>query len=610
MFFLVSGNSTDAQRALADAAQLHWLPSTRGLEVGGTPVGTYSFMTEFVNKRVDTIIEELTQFCTYIDGPNGTMKARVQTIYAMIRQCSAQQLTHLLRTCPPSTTLHASLRLDTAITNAIYHITDSNKFLPPEGSIQMLQILNRLFLSIRLGGDGMTNSTETREAAYVASIVQCAPSMRQFCPDVGVFATDATIATSIHEFEIALASLSSKGVTCLSSFNSLNIWTSQAQVRVQHQISTQLQALRRTAALQALPTGPPNNGGPINQLSPDDAARRRQGLANYTCRAGSAWLSGNPCMWRTMMNNALFNLSYAIRNMFDLRGSRTHCICGAPLDRLWDHTRICSRATVRSKASNPAHATVTHSLRRELEIGCNDGHYCLVQGEPFMSDFLQRRDLQQTHQGDDSRPARRADIALTNFDTNTTTLIDVTVASHNSQSAATDYTVGRAADARAIEKRRRYDREYYTNNPNAKLVVFAVESSGAVHPEAHQFLKEHARLTDPSNYSRKLGQLLTSLSVSIQAARARSVTTARDLLSVDGAPTIPYANGPLPKVPPPVSVAPTLSSTLCSYSSTNSSPYIIDQHHLLCSVDQHCQRQPISPHHGRSHSDNEPTIDQ
>ena len=558
VLFSLGEQHTEAQRALADAAQLHWLPSTRGLEVGGTPVGTYSFMTEFVNKRVDAIIDELTQFCTYIDGPNGTMKARVQTIFAMIRQCSAQQLTHLLRTCPPSTTLHASLRLDTAIANAIYHITDSNKFLPPEGSIQMLQILNRLFLSIRLGGDGMTNSTETREAAYVASIVQCAPSMRQFCADAGVFATDTTIVTSIHEFQLALASLSSKGVTCLSSFNSLNIWTSQAQVRVQHQISAQLQALRQTAALQALPTGPPNNGGPINQLSPDDAARRRQGLVNCTCRASGAWLSGNPCMWRTMMNNALFNLSYAIRNMFDLRGSRTHCICGVPMDCLWDHTRICSRATVRSKASNPAHATVTHSLRRELEIGCSDGHYSLVPGEPFMSDFFQRRGLQQTHQDDDARPARRADIAFTNFDTNATTLIDVTVASHNSQSAAADYTVGRAADARIIDKRRRYEREYHTNNPNAKLVVFAVESSGAVHPEAHQFLKEHAKLTDPSNHGRKLGQLLTSLSVSIQAARARSITTARDLLSVDGAPTIPYTNGPLPTVPPPVSVAPTL----------------------------------------------------
>ena len=93
------------------------------------------------------------------------------------------------------------------------------------------------------------------------------------------------------------------------------------------------------------------------------------------------------------------------------------------------------------------------------------------------------------------------------------------------------HTVGRAADARAIEKRRRYDREYYTNNPNAKLVVFAVESSGAVHPEAHQFLKEHARLTDPSNYSRKLGQLLTSLSVSIQAALPSVAKPAAGLIS-------------------------------------------------------------------------------
>ena len=316
--------------------------------------------------------------------------------------------------------------------------------------------------------------------------------------------------------------------------------------------------MRQTAALQALPTGPPNNGGPINLLNPDDAARRRQGLANYTCRASGAWLNGNPSMWRTMMNNALFCMSFNLRNMFDLRGSRTHCICGAPLDCLWDHTRVCPKTTVRNKANNPAHATVTHSLRRGLEVGRNDGLYSLVPGEPFMNDFLQRRDPQQIDQDDDSRPARRADIALTSFDTNITTLIDVTVASHNSQSAAADYTVGRAADTRATDKRRRYDREYFTNNPTAKLVIFAVESSGAVHREAHQFLKEHARLVDPSNHGRKLGQLLTSLSVSIQAARARSITTARDLLSLDGAPITPYTNGPLPTVPPPVSTAPTL----------------------------------------------------
>ena len=84
---------TAAQRQLAAEACLHWLPSTAGLEVGGTPVGHHNFVTESVNKCVDKIIDELDTFATYIDGPNGTMKARVQTMCTMIRQCTAQQFT-------------------------------------------------------------------------------------------------------------------------------------------------------------------------------------------------------------------------------------------------------------------------------------------------------------------------------------------------------------------------------------------------------------------------------------------------------------------------------------------------------------------------------------
>jgi hypothetical protein len=50
------------------------------------------------------------------------LRARVQTIIAMIRQSSTQQLTHLLRTCSPATTLHATRRLDTAVANTIFRI--------------------------------------------------------------------------------------------------------------------------------------------------------------------------------------------------------------------------------------------------------------------------------------------------------------------------------------------------------------------------------------------------------------------------------------------------------------------------------------------------------
>jgi hypothetical protein len=283
VLFGLGHNYTTAQYRLATDAALHWIPADQGLEIGGTPVGSYAFMTNFVNKTVDGILRELDQLQAFVKGP--PLKPSTQ--------CSAQQLTHLLRTCPPSTTLHATRRLDSAIASAVYQITDSNKFLPPVESVAIQTILNRLFLSIHLGGDGMINSEETREAAYVGSLLQCAPAIRHFCTTAGILSTDTTIAMCLHEFERAHHSLQSKGVTCLSNTKSVNIWTSPLQIRMQKKFSDQLQSLRRAAALRALPTGPPNTGGALNPLTHHDIERRRQGINNYTCRASGAWLKSN-----------------------------------------------------------------------------------------------------------------------------------------------------------------------------------------------------------------------------------------------------------------------------------------------------------------------------
>jgi hypothetical protein len=144
----------------------------------------------------------------------------------------------------------------------------------------------------------------------------------------------------------------------------------------------QLQSLRRAAALRALPTGPPNTGGAINRLTLHDIARRRQGINNYTCRASGAWLKSNPAMWSNRMNDSCFNMSFWICNMFNVMGSRTNCICGTPTDCLGDHTRVCSRDAVKSKASNPAHATLSRSLRQYLDHGRSNGSYIITPGEP------------------------------------------------------------------------------------------------------------------------------------------------------------------------------------------------------------------------------------
>jgi hypothetical protein len=73
-------------------------------------------MIEHINTTVDAIIDEMLPLETCLHGLNGTMRARVQTIFKMIQHCSAQQSPHV--------TLHVSRRLDAAIANTIHRIMD------------------------------------------------------------------------------------------------------------------------------------------------------------------------------------------------------------------------------------------------------------------------------------------------------------------------------------------------------------------------------------------------------------------------------------------------------------------------------------------------------
>ena len=37
------------------ASDLHWIPCNLGLQIGGTPVGSFDYMVESVNKTVDAM---------------------------------------------------------------------------------------------------------------------------------------------------------------------------------------------------------------------------------------------------------------------------------------------------------------------------------------------------------------------------------------------------------------------------------------------------------------------------------------------------------------------------------------------------------------------------
>jgi hypothetical protein len=154
---------------------------------------------------------------------------------------------------------------------------------------------------------------------------------------------------------------------------------------------------------------------------------------------------------------------------------------------------------------------------------------------------------------DPQAAAHHADIVLLSHSDEQprTTLIDVTMAAHNAQHADPDYHPGSSAIHRAAQKHASYDAEFNTADPDVKLVVFAVETSGALHKEAYQFLRHHMTALNGPSSQISIQRALQTISVSIQTSRACCVALARSHLSLDEEPAFPYTNGVIPAVPPP-----------------------------------------------------------
>ena len=142
---------------------------------------------------------------------------------------------------------------------------------------------------------------------------------------------------------------------------------------MQGKITCQLQQLRRRKELNSLPMGVPQNGiAALQPLSVNDTAIRRQGITNCTCPDSGQFLLANSAHFLNRMNNLAFTLSIQLRLKFPVMGSRTHCICGDPMDCLGDHVLICRRPTVRNKARNTAHASLSRQLLEQQKL---EGNY-------------------------------------------------------------------------------------------------------------------------------------------------------------------------------------------------------------------------------------------
>ena len=154
-------------------------------------------------------------------------------------------------------------------------------------------------------------------------------------------------------------------------------------------------------------------------------------------------------------------------------------------------------------------------------------------------------------------PNQRADISLISTslpNPGAVTLIDVTLAAHNRQHGGPEYSVGAAAILRAREKHDMYNRTFDFSSDAVRLEVFAIETSGATTSRGTP-VSSFPRYSNrsPQSWHLQFSKILKTLSVAVQTARAKCVIIARDRLTLDTAPLVPFINGLLP-VPPPVRI--------------------------------------------------------
>jgi len=132
----------------------------------------------------------------------------------------------------------------------------------------------------------MTDCNELKDAAYVASLLECSSA--------GARATDTHLVTSLREFDASLQYLRARGVTCLPLITVFNIWTNRPLLRMQKQIIRLFVRLKPYAPFLL-------GGSALNPLDIHDAARRRQGLTNATCRGSCAWLAANSSIFMNQL---------------------------------------------------------------------------------------------------------------------------------------------------------------------------------------------------------------------------------------------------------------------------------------------------------------------
>jgi len=513
-----------------------------GFMCAGTPVGSEEFKRKVINNQADKIIAELHEIVEIVKSTRfGSVVNTSQIMFHMVRLCSPQQFMFLQRVCPPSSTFEAASRIDTAIVNAIFQITDTLQWMPEEDTDEMREIVDQMFLRIRLGGMGMQSTRASAVHAFVASTMQNLHLIKKFSPDIDTIGSPAYETPEMREFRSLIGELRENGYTGISVADMLFVHT-KSMTKVQRILADQHQQRMKDRVTERMPPQAPSGGFNIRCLNEDERSRIHQTQANSDTTA-NAFMNANPGVHK--LNDKMFSILIGIRFGCRVIGSRRYCICGKKLDPFGNHSYVCNVKGVSTFEKHQNHSALNEYCQRMLRRV--DESFRVPKSEPHLDEYLERR-------ADGEGGVRhRGDFIMIPNDGSTPTIYDATctspIAENNNQSNTINTLVpGAAAEKASLRKDEHYNKFYVPNPQRCMVKAVAMETTGGMSAELRALIKMVAeeivkKKGNQQSVASTMQFLTQEISVEFAEIRVRAVLRQISRTSLDNYPTYRASNG-------------------------------------------------------------------
>ena len=374
------------------------------------------------------------------------------------------------------------------------------------------RIVDQILLQISRGGIGIQSSEDTRRMAYVGSWALIGQRIETI---LGIEQMDQVRTDlAIHMSQMVIAGIVREG-----------------DLTVQSELSRKYAAIKGNKTFEMVVPLVPATGVSNHDSDPLTTARVHQAKANMDSVA-SAWLSALPTHPRAVMNNSAFDIAIRNRLLLDCLDDGEEAVtracrgCRKRESYNGSHVRCGCRKMVlqgtRQPIRNKQHTEMQEALKAIITSTPDYGY--AVSNRP--SNLCDKFGLIEGEALDEGQQLMYGDVLLIDkTGTRPDIVIDITVAStHSANHHSTQ--PGDMADKAEKTKRDKWRRKGFdiTDNRRARMVVFAVDQSGALGRSARGFLRE---LSGDDSY--KWRSRCEWLSVEMQGILTRTIVQARAL---------------------------------------------------------------------------------